>query len=325
MEVDAGLKAVRGAVWPILSALVLAVTSSLVFGCVEMLADRVLYPGAGYGAALAADGVLALAILPLVWRVTSSGPGWEPVTEKKFSVAGWVALFCVLFVMYVGSEMTGLWLLYSYPDVGATQSYAELTDTQLYLYSIRGLVAAPFLEEFTCRFLLFRPIRAKVGFWPGVVVSALYFCAIHGTLMHIPLAVGLTLFNCVVYDATGKYRYCVLFHMVFNWFAVAVVFSVSGFPARAQFAVLAASYVLIVLMYVFRKKLFDGVLPVGASVLLERFLDGELDRLAGKAEGEGPGAVKDSTGSESCINSVDAEDGAKGSGDEGNGGTSGVG
>lgn len=322
---QAGLKVFRSAVWPVLSALVLAVASTLVFGIVELLAGEALYPGSGYGGALVADGVLALAILPLVWRVTSRGPGWEPVTEKKFSVAGWIALFCVLFVMYVGAEMTGLWLLYSYPDVGATQSYADLSDMQLYLYSIRGLVAAPFLEEFTCRFLLFRPIRAKLGFWPGVVVSALYFCAIHGTLMHIPLAIGLTLFNCVVYDATGKYRYCVLFHMVFNWFAVAVVFSVRGFPVGAQFAVLAAAYVLIILMYVFRKKLFDGVLPVGASVLFERFLDGELDKLAGKAEEEGLGAVKDKTGSEPGTTNADDGNASKESGDEGNGGTGGVG
>jgi len=281
------VRAVLGTAKVLLLSFLAAVASSLAFAIVELLVTNYLMPDSDYGGALLADVVMMLALFPIVWRMTRDGPGWEPDTEKRISVSGWIALFGLLFVMYVGSEMVGLWLWGMYPTVGATQSYADLSDTQLYLYSIRGMLAAPFLEEFACRFVLFRPVRAKLGFWPAVVASALYFCLIHGTLMHIPLAIGLTLFSCTVYSATGKYRYCVLFHMVFNWFAVAVVFSVQGFPVWARWAILFVSYVLIVLLYVFRERLFNGALAVGASAMFEDFLDSELDKLADKAEAEG--------------------------------------
>lgn len=284
----------------VLSAVLCTVAVSFAFGLTEDLAGLVLFPGSGYGGVLAADAVLVLAIFPLTWWMTRNGPGWEPDTDRKVSVSGWIVLFALLFIMYVGAEMVGLWLWDRFPTVGAMQDYAELSDTQLYLYSLRGIFAAPFLEEFTCRFLLFRPLRAKLGFWPAVTASALYFASIHGTLMHIPLAVGLTLLSCVVYSATGKYRYCVLFHMAFNWFAVAVVFSVQGFPVWARFVLLGVSYALIILLYVFRKKLFNGALAVGAAAMFEKFLDGELDKLADRAEQDAAGrpSANDDAGEE---------------------------
>lgn len=250
--------------------------------------------------------VFALAcVAPLVVRYLRKGPGWEPVMKEKFSPFGLGVIFMVLVVMYVAVEMTGLWLGYAFPTVGSTEAYTSMSDTQLYMYVIRSFTVVPFIEEIAARLIVFKRVREREGFWLAVTLSTVYFIFLHGTVMHVPLSIGVTFLNCTLYEATGKFRSCVILHMLFNLLGTTVIFSVDNFPVVYRFVLLGIAYLFLVLLYVFREKLFTRVLCVSAVACMESFLDKELDKLVDEAgkfgtlppkDGENAGAVQDADG-----------------------------
>jgi membrane protease YdiL (CAAX protease family) len=60
-----------------------------------------------------------------------------------------------------------------------TQISTDLTEWGLVSFAIFAVIAAPVLEEFVFRGLLFRSIADRKGFWAGAIVSALAFGAFH--------------------------------------------------------------------------------------------------------------------------------------------------
>jgi membrane protease YdiL (CAAX protease family) len=60
-----------------------------------------------------------------------------------------------------------------------TQISTDLTGWGLVSFAIFAVIAAPVLEEFVFRGLLFRSIADRKGFWAGAIVSALAFGAFH--------------------------------------------------------------------------------------------------------------------------------------------------
>jgi membrane protease YdiL (CAAX protease family) len=60
-----------------------------------------------------------------------------------------------------------------------TQVSTNLTGWGLVSFALFAVVAAPVLEEFVFRGLLFRSIADRRGFWPGAIVSAVAFGAFH--------------------------------------------------------------------------------------------------------------------------------------------------
>lgn len=60
-----------------------------------------------------------------------------------------------------------------------TQVSTDLKGWGLVSFAIFAVVAAPVLEEFVFRGLLFRSIADRRGFWPGAIVSAVAFGAFH--------------------------------------------------------------------------------------------------------------------------------------------------
>jgi membrane protease YdiL (CAAX protease family) len=60
-----------------------------------------------------------------------------------------------------------------------TQISTDLTGWGLVSFAIFAVIAAPVLEEFVFRGLLFRSIADRHGFWAGAIVSAIAFGAFH--------------------------------------------------------------------------------------------------------------------------------------------------
>lgn len=60
-----------------------------------------------------------------------------------------------------------------------TQVSTDLTGWGLVSFALFAVIAAPVLEEFVFRGLLFRAIADRRGFWPGAIVSAVAFGAFH--------------------------------------------------------------------------------------------------------------------------------------------------
>jgi membrane protease YdiL (CAAX protease family) len=76
-----------------------------------------------------------------------------------------------------------------------TQVSTDLSGWGLVAFAVFAVIAAPVLEEFVFRGLLFRSIADRHGFWPGALVSAFAFGAFHlltpGNGLDV-LALGLT-------------------------------------------------------------------------------------------------------------------------------------
>jgi membrane protease YdiL (CAAX protease family) len=60
-----------------------------------------------------------------------------------------------------------------------TQISTDLTGWGLVSFAVFAVIAAPVLEEFVFRGLLFRSIADRHGFWAGAIVSAIAFGAFH--------------------------------------------------------------------------------------------------------------------------------------------------
>lgn len=77
------------------------------------------------------------------------------------------------------------------------------------------IIAAPIMEEILFRGFIFRPMYEYNKIF-GYIFSALMFALIHNTLMHLIVAMPMGLAFAFVYAKTGKIRYNIIMHAVFN-------------------------------------------------------------------------------------------------------------
>lgn len=133
-------------------------------------------------------------------------------------------------------------------------------------YVLRTCVTAPVMEELGCRWLVFGKARRSTGFWPAALLSAAVFSLIHiekDPALAVAVIPG-ALLHCLAYELTGKLRYCVIGHMIFNvlclpvapWVTVEWANRLVGVPEEIGAPVLIAVTVIIILLCAFRKKLF---------------------------------------------------------------------
>lgn len=85
---------------------------------------------------------------------------------------------------------------------------------------IAAVVLAPITEECCFRGILYRSLRNLVGVPVAVLLSSLFFAAIHMALgQTVPLMVFAVLL-CLLYERTRSLRYCIAAHAVFNLITV---------------------------------------------------------------------------------------------------------
>lgn len=92
-------------------------------------------------------------------------------------------------------------------------------------------VLAPITEELMFRGFCFSALKRYFGLWPGAVVSALAFGAMHGNLIaFVPLSLG-GLILVFVYYRTGSLYASMLTHGIFNALSIVIVFATMGHPS----------------------------------------------------------------------------------------------
>ena len=140
----------------------------------------------------------------LILWLRSVHPGWVeiigwPRRERVLREAAIGAVLGVLVRIASGVAATVIVLaLRSVSDRSVdlpTQVSTDLSGWGLVAFAVFAVIAAPVLEEFVFRGLLFRSIADRHGFWPGALVSAFAFGAFHlltpGNGLDV-LALGLT-------------------------------------------------------------------------------------------------------------------------------------
>jgi membrane protease YdiL (CAAX protease family) len=103
---------------------------------------------------------------PRVWRELTIGAGLGIVVRIA---SGIVATLVVLVLRNTSDEPVDL----------PAQISPDLAGWGLVIFAIFAVIAAPVLEEFVFRGLLFRSIADRSGFWAGAIVSAVAFGAFH--------------------------------------------------------------------------------------------------------------------------------------------------
>ena len=129
-------------------------------------------------------------------------------------------------------------------------------------YVLRTCLTAPVMEELGCRWILFYKLRRGFGFWPSVLASAALFGLIH---LEVDAAFAFAVvpsafLYCLIYEVTGRFRYCVAAHMAFNVLALpggsAMKDFLWGVPLHVSVPLLVLITAVSVLLCEFRVRIF---------------------------------------------------------------------
>lgn len=91
------------------------------------------------------------------------------------------------------------------------------------LIILAAVIIAPVGEECCFRGLLYKTLRGAVGMPVAVLLTSLFFAAVHMSLgQTLPLMFFAALL-CLLYEYTRSLRFCILAHAVFNAINILVV------------------------------------------------------------------------------------------------------
>jgi membrane protease YdiL (CAAX protease family) len=99
-------------------------------------------------------------------------------------------------------------------DLGSNQDTALLVIGGLVV-----IVVAPICEELFFRGFLFRVLRVRMAFWLAAALDGLFFGAVHGSLVILPVLAVLGVALCWVYERTGSLFPCIAIHALNNTIA----------------------------------------------------------------------------------------------------------
>jgi hypothetical protein len=147
-------------------------------------------PGAPIGGEGLFIGIVSNAVtmgVLILWLRTAH-PGWariigwparSRVVRELAAGAGFGILVRIASAMVASAVVVVLRGASDRPVELPTQISPDLTGWGLVSFAVFAVVAAPTLEEFVFRGLLFRSIADRRGFWLGALVSAIAFGAFH--------------------------------------------------------------------------------------------------------------------------------------------------
>lgn len=195
------------AVWMLLQLIITSVVTAFV-GPVSHLP--------GWATIVLGNGPLYLVAIPLSLLIFRRLPVIQRTTSR-IGPARFFGLFALSFpVSFVGGLIgTGLSNLVSN---GQAQNGLDKLLNRLDLGSVFvfTVILAPIFEEWLCRKLVIDRLLSY-GEKLAIVVSAVIFGLLHGNLFQFFYAAGLGLILGYVYVRTGRMRYTVAMHMLFNF------------------------------------------------------------------------------------------------------------
>lgn len=149
----------------------------------------------------------------------------EPVSFPGFSGLGVFLTLLVFLTLFVFSQTCASAFSHWFP-VSYDAVYTDMSDQDVILYSLFSVTVAPIAEEFLFRGVFYRYLRKHFGKLFSFCVSAVPFCLIHGTVMHIPVTFGVSLLGCILIELTGKLRWSIFAHILYNLLGVSYLISV---------------------------------------------------------------------------------------------------
>lgn len=136
----------------------------------------------------------------------------EPMPQRRVTTA-------VRTVMIVGTIL--FWFMTSVTAtfiVSVSDSSGTASETVAFpaLFVLLTLVAAPVSEEFLFRGVIFKNLKQGFSPVPAYLVSAIAFAVTHVTIQQVYVGFFCGLLFACVYDYTGRIRYSILVHVLYN-------------------------------------------------------------------------------------------------------------
>lgn len=124
-----------------------------------------------------------------------------------------ISILVFLLIFYLGQTFGTA--IYMHGDSNFAR-YAKASKTTLINTIAMSVFFAPISEELLYRGFIYNLFRAKYSILTSCLVQAAIFSLMHGTLVHIPGTFSLAIFNVILLEYTGKFRYNILSHMMYN-------------------------------------------------------------------------------------------------------------
>lgn len=164
--------------------------------------------------ALIGDGLFAF-IYGLVYQRLYYQKCKQLFVKYRFSGFGLLVVVCVFMCVFLFSQLLGTWVNQHFPS-DRIHSYFDLTGADLQFYVLMAVTVAPITEELLFRGFMYQFMRLRYGKVFCFFFSFVCFAAIHGTTEHIPVALFVTLFSCLLIEITENILYSMVFHMFYN-------------------------------------------------------------------------------------------------------------
>jgi membrane protease YdiL (CAAX protease family) len=184
--------------------------------------------------AVQATGLLAVVLLiAMRWR----GASWRALGFRR-TQSRWYAKAGL--VVAVGIALSGINTLVIQTLLGEAPSNPQLQVIAPDGFSWIGLIGmtliagglVPIAEEITFRSVLYRWLRERIGFWPGIVISSALFGVLHGVLFLAPVLSLLGALFAWLYERSGSIWPAIVAHGLFNTVMVVGVYVslAAGYP-----------------------------------------------------------------------------------------------
>lgn len=133
----------------------------------------------------------------------------------KFTVIISLSALAIYFVCQLAGETASL----SFGDPNMKLN-AEAMRANPGLTVIMSMIFAPMAEEMVFRGMIYNTLKNAYNPVVAMILQALVFSAMHGTWAQGVGTFLLAIFNCLIYEYSGKIHYAIYCHMGYNVFAV---------------------------------------------------------------------------------------------------------
>ena len=130
---------------------------------------------------------------------------------------GWCCVLPLLFASMYASSLVYQYVFSAPPEPQKIiLDFAELPAGPKLVMMALAVLAAPLAEEIFFRGLIFASLRARLGFWPAALASALIFGAVHMSLAQFASLALLGFAMAWLYNRTGSLWPSIAMHAVHN-------------------------------------------------------------------------------------------------------------
>lgn len=175
--------------------------------------------------------IVELVVLGIIYVVIKAyGFGWNSIgfTKKIKSSYFWYALLSFLVYMILANiTLVVLSTIFTGIDINAEQEIGFVATQnigELVLVFVALVIIPPFVEEIVFRGFLFRPYRARFGFWLASMLVSLVFALAHAPVVVCIDVFVLSMFLCYLREKTQSLWSPIFLHMIKNFVAFVYLF-----------------------------------------------------------------------------------------------------